>query len=113
MTLAPEAGPLIPEIEEAKGLPPTVSGNPATAAFSVPFENASSTDDNAATVPVPITMVTDVALTQTGDVAGLPELGGAPTLALNPELMKLVPDTEIVQPISENKGDMEVADGLS
>ena len=108
MTIAPEAGPLNPITEEAKVLyNPTASGVPATVALMVPFENASSTDEAAKAVPVPITKVTDVALIQTGDVAGLPELGAAPTLAVKPELMKLVPNTETVQPTSDDIGEME------
>ncbi len=43
-------------------------------------------------------MVTVVALTQTSVVAGVPELGVAPILAVNPSI-KLVSTTEMVLPM--------------
>ena len=61
----------------------TLSGVPLTAATLAPFVNVSSTDEAATGVPDAITMVTVVALTQTSVVAGVPELGVAPTLAVN------------------------------
>ena len=61
----------------------TLSGVPLRAATLPPFVNVSSTDEAATGVPDAITMVTVVALTQTSVVAGVPELGVAPTLAVN------------------------------
>ena len=61
----------------------TLSGVPLTAATLAPFVNLSSTDEAATGVPDAITMVTVVALTQTSVVAGVPEPGVAPTLAVN------------------------------
>ena len=55
-------------------------------------------------------MVTVVALTQTSVVAGVPELGVAPTLAVKP-FMKLVPITEMVLKRYADVGDMDVMVG--
>ncbi len=63
------------------------------------FEKATSTDDAPAGVPAPITTTTLDTLETTQDVAAVPELGVAPTLAVhaNPG-MKLVPVTVMVLP---------------
>ena len=80
------------------GFSRTLSGVPLTAATLAPFVNVSSTDEAATGVPDAITMVTVVALTQTSVVAGVPELGVAPILAVKPS-MKFVPITEMVLPL--------------
>ena len=74
-----------------------VSVVPETAAVTAPFVNVTSTDDAAMGVPAAITTTTVVAVAYVQDVAGVPELGVAPTLALQakPE-MKLVPVTVMV-----------------
>ena len=63
------------------------------------LEKATSTDDAPAGVPAPITTTTLDTLETTQDVAAVPELGVAPTLAVhaNPG-MKLVPVTVMVLP---------------
>ncbi len=61
----------------------TFSGVPLSVTIFGPFVNVSSTDEAATKVPDAITMVTVVALTQASVVAGVPELGVAPTLAVN------------------------------
>ena len=85
-------------IEAAVGSALTVSVVPATVATLAPFVNVTSTDDAAAAVPAPITTAAEVALTYV-HVAAVPELGVAPTLALQakPE-MKFVPVTVMVLP---------------
>ena len=70
-------------MEVAVGAFTMVSVVPETAAVTAPFVNVSSTDEAATGVPDAITMVTVVALTQASVVAGVPELGVAPTLAVN------------------------------
>ena len=76
-----------------------ISDVPLTVATLTPFVNVTSTDDAAMLVPAPITTTTVVALAHVQDVAGVPALGVAPTLALQakPE-MKLVPVTVMVLP---------------
>ena len=76
-----------------------ISDVPLTVATLTPFVNVTSTDDAAMLVPAPITTTTVVALAYVQDVAGVPALGVAPTLALQakPE-MKLVPVTVMVLP---------------
>ena len=76
-----------------------ISDVPLTVATLAPFVNVTSTDDAAMLVPAPITTTTVVALAYVQDVAGVPALGVAPTLALQakPE-MKLVPVTVMVLP---------------
>ena len=76
-----------------------ISDVPLTVATLTPFVNVTSTDDAAMLVPAPITTTTVVALAYVQDVAGVPTLGVAPTLALQakPE-MKLVPVTVMVLP---------------
>ena len=76
-----------------------ISDVPLTVATLAPFVNVTSTDDAAMLVPAPITTTTVVALAHVQDVAGVPALGVAPTLALQakPE-MKLVPVTVMVLP---------------
>ena len=76
----------------------TFSGVPLSVTIFGPFVNVSSTDEAATKVPDAITMVTVVALTQTSVVAGVPELGVAPILAVKPS-MKFVPITEMVLPL--------------
>ena len=75
---------------------------PDTAAETPEFVNVTCTDDTvpgsaAEGVPDPITTTTVVALAYAHDVAPVPELGVAPTLAVHakPE-MKLVPVTVMV-----------------
>ena len=51
-------------------------------------------------------MVTVVALTQTSDVARVPELGVAPTLAVKP-FMKFEPITEMVLPMYVFVGEID------
>ena len=86
-------------MEAAVGAPTTVSVVPPTVAATPEFVNVTSTDDAAMLVPAPITTTTVVALAYVQDVAGVPALGVAPTLALQakPE-MKLVPVTVMVLP---------------
>ena len=86
-------------IEAAVGSALTVSVVPATVATLAPFVNVTSTDDAVMLVPAPITTTTVVALAYVQDVAGVPALGVAPTLALQekPE-MKLAPVTVMVLP---------------
>ena len=81
------------------GSPVTVSGVLGTVATLAPFVKVRSTDDAAMLVPAAITTTTVVALAYVQDVAGVPALGIAPTLALQakPE-MKLVPVTVMVLP---------------
>ena len=76
-----------------------MSGVPATVADTAPFVNVNSTDDAAMGVFAAITTVTVVALAYVQDVAAVPELAVAPTLALHakPE-MKLAPVTVMVLP---------------
>ena len=76
-----------------------ISDVPLTVATLAPFVNVTSTDDAAMLVPAAITTTTVVALAYVQDVAGVPALGVAPTLALQakPE-MKLVPVTVMVLP---------------
>ena len=83
----------------AVGAATIVSGVPETAADTAGFVNVTSTDDAAMAVPAAITTTTVVALADVQDVAGVPELGVAPTLALQakPE-MKLAPVTVMVLP---------------
>ncbi len=90
----------------------TLSGVPLRAATLAPFVNVSSTDEAATGVPDAITMVTVVALTQASVVAGVPELGVAPTLAVkaNPS-MKFEPITEMVLPMYADVGDTDVMVG--
>ena len=85
-------------INVAVGSSMTFSGVPLRAATLAPFVNVSCTDEAAGGVPDAITMVTVVALTQTSVVAGVPELGVAPILAVKPS-MKFVPITEMVLPL--------------
>ncbi len=63
------------------------------------LEKVTSTDDAPAGVPAPITTTTLDTLETKQDVAAVPELGVAPTLAVhaNPR-MKLVPVTVMVLP---------------
>ena len=72
---------------------------PETVATAAPLVNLTSTDDAPAGVPAPITTTTLDTLETTQDVADVPELGVAPTLAVqtNPG-MKLVPVTVMVLP---------------
>ena len=86
-------------MEVAVGAATMVSGVPETAAVTAEFVNVTSTDDAAMLVPAAITTTTVVALAYVQDVAGVPALGVAPTLALQakPE-MKLVPVTVMVLP---------------
>ena len=86
-------------MEAAVGAPTTVSVVPPTVAATPEFVNFTSTDDAATGVVAPITTTTVVALPYAHDVASVPELGVAPTLAVhtNPE-MKLVPVTVMVLP---------------
>ncbi len=69
------------------------------------------TDEAPAGVPAPTTMLTDVALSHTGAVTAVPELGSAPTLALNEALMKLAPYTVMVLPAYATDGATEVDKG--
>ena len=86
-------------MEVAVGAATMVSVVPETAAVTAEFVNVTSTDDAAMLVPAAITTTTVVALAYVQDVAGVPALGVAPTLALQakPE-MKLVPVTGMVLP---------------
>ena len=86
-------------MEVAVGAATMASVVPETAAVTAEFVNVTSTDDAAMLVPAPITTTTVVALACVQDVAGVPALGVAPTLALQakPE-MKLVPVTVMVLP---------------
>ena len=72
---------------------------PKTVATAAPLVNLTSTDDAPAGVPAPITTTTLDTLETEQDVAAVPELGVAPTLAVhaNPR-MKLVPVTVMVLP---------------
>jgi hypothetical protein len=92
----------------------TLSGVPVTVTAMAPFGNVSSTDEAATGVPDAITMVTVVALTQASVVAGVPELGVAPTLAVkaNP-FMKFEPITEMVLPMYADVGDTDVMVGFA
>ena len=85
-------------MEVAVGAATMVSVVPETAAVTAEFVNVTSTDDAAMLVPAPITTTTVVALAYVQDVAGVPALGVAPTLALHASLMKLVPVTVMVLP---------------
>ena len=86
-------------MDVAVGAATTVSGVPATVADTAEFVNVSCTDDAAMGVFAPITTTTVVALAYVHDVAAVPPLGTAPTLALHakPE-MKLLPVTVMVLP---------------
>ena len=86
-------------MEAAVGAATMVSGVPETAAVTAELINVTSTDDAAMDVPAAVTTTTVVALAHVQDVAGVPALGVAPTLALhaNPE-MKLAPVTVMVLP---------------
>ena len=86
-------------MEAAVGAATMVSGVPETAAVTPELVNVTSTDDAAMLVPAAITTTTVVALAHVQEVAGVPALGVAPTLALQakPE-MKLVPVTVMVLP---------------
>ena len=86
--------------------------SPATVATMLPFVNVTSTDDAAAGVFAPITMVTEVALTYV-HAASVPKLGVAPTFAVHAELMKSVPVTVMVLPTYAAVGATEVAVGLA
>ena len=72
---------------------------PETVATAAPLVKVTSTDDAPAGVPAPITTTVLAAVETTQDVAAVPELGVAPTLAVqtNPG-MKLVPVTVMVLP---------------
>ena len=68
-----------------------VSGVPDNLATLAPFVKLNSTEETPRIVPAPIEIVNDVELNHTGKVANTPELGAAPTLAINVALMKFVP----------------------
>ena len=85
-------------MEAAVGAGTMVSGIPETAAVTPELVNVTSTDNAAMLVPAAITTTTLVALAYVQDVAGVPALGVAPTLALHASLMKLVPLTVMVLP---------------
>ena len=72
---------------------------PDTVATAAPLVKVTSIDDAPAGVPAPITTTVLVAVKTKQDVAAVPELGVAPTLAVqaNPG-MKLVPVTVMVLP---------------
>jgi len=74
------------------------------------FVNVTSTDDEPAGVPAPITTVTVVAFAYV-HVAGVPELGVAPTFAVHLS-MKFVPVTVTVPPVYAEVGAIEFAEGL-
>ena len=75
-----------------------VSGVPDNAATVAPFVKLNSTEEAPEVVPAPIEIVTDEVLNHTGKVANTPELGVSPTLAMNVELIKFVPNTVMVLP---------------
>ncbi len=86
-------------MDPAVGNDRTVRVVPETVATAAPLVNLTSTDDAPAGVPAPITTTTFDTLETEQDVAAVPELGVAPTLAVhaNPR-MKLVPVTVMVLP---------------
>ena len=85
-------------MEAAVGAATIISGVPETAADTAEFMNVTSTDDAAMAVPAAITTTTVVALTHVHDVAGVPELGVAPTLTVHGSLGKYEPVTVMVLP---------------
>ena len=86
-------------MEVAVGAATMASGVFATAAVTAELVKVSSTDDAAMGVLGPMTTTTVVALAYVHDVAAVPPLATAPTLALHakPE-MKLAPVTVMVLP---------------
>ena len=85
-------------MEVAVGAATMVSVVPETAAVTAEFVNVTSTDDAAMLVPAPITPTTVVALAYVQDVAGVPELGVAPTLAVQGSFGKFDPVKVMVLP---------------
>ena len=74
--------------------------------------NVNSTDDAAAGVPVPMTTTAVLALATVHDAAAVPELGDAPTLAVQAKPgMKLVPVTVTLLPTYAEVGAKDVAVG--
>ena len=72
---------------------------PETEMITAPFWNVNCTDDAAASVLAPTTTTAVLALATKQDEAAAPELGVAPTLALQAyPTMKLVPVTVMVLP---------------
>ena len=86
-------------MDVAVGAATTVSGVPATVADTAELVKVNCTDDAAMGVFEPMTTVTMVADAYVHDVAAMPPLATAPTLALHakPE-MKLLPVTVMVLP---------------
>jgi len=86
-------------MEVAVGAATMVSGVFATAAVTAELVKVSSTDDAAMGVFAPMTTTTVLADAYVHDVAAVPPLATAPTLALHakPE-MKLLPVTVMVLP---------------
>jgi hypothetical protein len=76
-----------------------ISVFPGTVATTAPFVKVNSTDDAAMGVFSPITTTAAVTFATVQDVAAVPELGVAPTLAVHLKPgMKLVPITVILLP---------------
>ena len=74
-----------------------VSGVPATVAERPEFVNVTSTDEAAIGVSAEITTIIAVAVAHVHDVAAVPELGVAPTLAVHAKpAMKFAPVTVMV-----------------
>jgi hypothetical protein len=79
---------------------PTISSkDPGTEAAMVGFVNVNCTDEAAVGVLAPMTTTAVVAFATVQDVAAMPELGSAPTLAsqVKPGI-KFVPNTVMVLP---------------
>ena len=85
-------------MEVAVGAATMVSGVPATVADTAELKNVNSTDDAAMGVFEPMTTTTVVADAYVHDVAAVPPLATAPTLAVHASLMKLAPVTVMVLP---------------
>jgi hypothetical protein len=104
-------------MESAVGAPTSVRVVPATVAVLAITVNVTCTDDAvpgraAEGVPAPITTTTVVALAYVHDVASVPELGVAPTLAVQAALFgKFSPVTVMVLPVYAEMGAIDVAVG--
>ena len=85
-------------MEAAVGAATMVSGVFATVAVTAELVKVSSTDDAAMGVFAPMTTTTVVADAYVHDVAAVPPLATAPTLALHGSLMKFDPVTVMVLP---------------
>ncbi len=84
-------------MDAAVGDASTVRVRPDTVTATAPFVKFNCTDDAFAGVPVPTTTTAVVPFATEQDVAGVPELGVAPTLAMQ-EPVNSEPVTVMVLP---------------